>query len=79
MRARALAASERLSASVRFRAVTGRPLRQLPRLGCAKADITGARSVNSNLTDMRGASGLPRQRLQYRGDAFPRFQMSDKA
>ena len=33
--ARALAASERLSASVRFRAVTGRPSRQLPRLGCA--------------------------------------------
>jgi hypothetical protein len=31
--ARALAASERLSASVRFRAVTGRPSRQLPRLG----------------------------------------------
>jgi hypothetical protein len=31
----ALAASERLSASVRFRAVTGRPSRQLPRLGCA--------------------------------------------
>ena len=34
--ARALAASERLSASVRFRAVTGRPSRQLPRLGCAR-------------------------------------------
>ena len=33
--ARALAVSERLSASVRFRAVTGRPSRQLPRLGCA--------------------------------------------
>jgi hypothetical protein len=33
--ARALAASERLSASVRFRAVTGRPSRPLPRLGCA--------------------------------------------
>jgi Histidine kinase-, DNA gyrase B-, and HSP90-like ATPase len=31
----ALAASERLSASVRFRAVTGCPSRQLPRLGCA--------------------------------------------
>jgi hypothetical protein len=29
----ALAASERLSARVRFRAVTGRPSRQLPRLG----------------------------------------------
>jgi hypothetical protein len=35
--ARALAASERLSASVRFRAVTGRPSRQLPRLGCARS------------------------------------------
>ena len=35
--ARALAASERLSASVRFRAVTGRSSRQLPRLGCAIA------------------------------------------
>ena len=35
MRARALADSERLSASVRFRAVTGRPSRPLPRLGCA--------------------------------------------
>ena len=35
MRDRALADSERLSASVRFRAVTGRPSRQLPRLGCA--------------------------------------------
>jgi hypothetical protein len=34
--ARALAASEWLSASVRFRAVTGRPSRQLPRLGCAR-------------------------------------------
>ena len=33
--ARALAVSERLSASVRFRAVTGRPSRPLPRLGCA--------------------------------------------
>ena len=33
MRDRALADSERLSASVRFRAVTGRPSRQLPRLG----------------------------------------------
>ena len=32
----ALADSERLSASVRFRAVTGRPSRQLPRLGCAR-------------------------------------------
>jgi hypothetical protein len=51
--------AERLSASVRFRAVTGRPSRQLPRLGCAKADITGARSVNSNLTDMRGRAGHP--------------------
>jgi hypothetical protein len=35
--ARALAASERLSASVCFRAVTGRPSRQLPRLGCANS------------------------------------------
>ncbi len=35
--ARVLAASERLSASVRFRAVTGRPSRQLPRLGCARS------------------------------------------
>ena len=34
--ARALAATERLRASVRFRAVTGRPSRPLPRLGCAR-------------------------------------------
>jgi K+-sensing histidine kinase KdpD len=37
--ARALAASERLSASVCFRAVTGRPSRQLPRLGCARSRL----------------------------------------
>jgi hypothetical protein len=43
--ARALAVSERLSASVRFRAVTGRPSRQLPRLGCAK----GSHMHSSNL------------------------------
>ena len=36
MRDRALADSERLSASVRFRAVTGRPSRQLPRLECVR-------------------------------------------
>ena len=45
MRDRALADSERLSASVRFRAVTGRPSRQLPRLGCAK----GRHMHSSNL------------------------------
>jgi hypothetical protein len=32
---------ERLSASVRFRAVTGRPSRQLPRLGCARNGHSG--------------------------------------
>jgi hypothetical protein len=39
MRARALAASERLSASVRFQAVTGRPSRQLLQLGCAMTGL----------------------------------------
>jgi hypothetical protein len=37
---RLLALRERLSASVRFRAVTGRPSRPLPPLGCANRDRT---------------------------------------
>ena len=48
--ARALAVSERLSASVRFRAVTGRPSRQLPRLGrlrVGKENLHGASLVGA--------------------------------
>jgi hypothetical protein len=44
-----LAASERLSASVRFRAVTGRPSRQLPRLGCATSRHPSLRRRHSRV------------------------------
>ena len=61
--ARALAASERLSASVRFRAVTGRPSRQLPRLGCA-IRVTSLCDEPRNLFDY--IVGECQQRVGYR-------------
>ena len=63
MRDRALADSERLSASVRFRAVTGRPSRQLPRLGCANKQ-THALQQRASLENLVGTA---RQR-QRNGD-----------
>jgi hypothetical protein len=68
----ALAASERLSASVRFRAVTGRPSRQLPRLGCAtnghsrnsEAPLTPRKPSEFPCTSVRASSASQRARLR---------------
>ena len=57
--ARALAASERLSASVRFRAVTGRPSRQLPRLGCAISGHSAGGQTAAALHKALSSAGMP--------------------
>ena len=70
--ARALAASERLSASVRFRAVTGRPSRQLPRLGCARTQLmhrskrcTHGQLFSSRLSSFQWRQSAPSVRILF--------------
>jgi hypothetical protein len=70
--ARALAASERLSASVRFRAVTGRPSRQLPRLGCARTRLmhrskrcTHGQLFSSRLSSFQWRQSAPSVRILF--------------